>query len=169
MQLSTGRTATGLLHCFGVGVWGARPFVSRIQGVSPCTTSSLPSPIPRLASPHPYPRSSALQHFFYRSLHSHTYHHTSPRALPRCHLWCRLSSWTVSGYTYASLPCMVVPSPPTTIHLTMIDHTPHPAGTPPIRQNNTHTHTQVTPLHMQLRAVGYDTHHCIRTAASFTF
>ena len=87
VQLSTGRTAPGLLHCFGVGVWGARPFVTRIHGVSPCTTSSLPSPIPRLASPHPYPRSSAHSHFFYGSLHVHTCHHTSPRALPRRHYW----------------------------------------------------------------------------------
>ena len=130
--------------------------VTDTRGLSMHYQLSTP-PIPRLASPHPYPRSSALVHFFHGSLHGHTCHHTSPRALPRCQLWCRLSSWTVSGYKYASLPCMVVPSPPTTIHLTMIDHTPHPAGTPPIRQNKTHTHTQVTPLHMQLRAVGWDT------------
>ena len=136
MQLSTGRTTItssgALFWSRGGGFQVLLYHVSRTQGVSPCTATR---PLPRLVTIHPYSRSSALTLFFYRSLHFHT--------SPHHHLLCRgvisgkMSSWTVYGYRYVSLLCMVVPpTPPPTIIRWTVTH--------PIPEHTIHTTRRYT-------------------------
>ena len=94
----------------------------------------LPTPFPRLVTNHPYSRSSALTRFLYGSLPHFTTHH---------HVLCRgvisratMSSWTVYGYTYVGLLCMVVP-PTSALHTMDITH-PSPEHT--IHTTRRYTH-----------------------------
>ena len=148
VQLSTGRTAA---TSSGALLWSRGGGCQVLLYHATCIVYHgfkgsfhvLPTPFPRLVTNHPYSRSSALTRFLYGSLHFHISPHTTTCSAAASSVGpqCLLGLFTDIRMWFSSVWWCLLHPP----FIRWTSHTP-PPSTPSTLQEDTHTHTQVTPI-----------------------